>query len=142
MRVGESIGLDRDDLDWAAGCLLVRKGKPGAPRELPLHQSTVRALADYARLRDRHWPCPKAPAFFLSLAGTRLFYENVNWTFRRLVRQTGLPARAVRASTTCATVSRLSPSPTGMPPASMSPHRCRPCRPTWAMPIPAGRTGT
>jgi len=96
MRVGETIALDRDDLDWAAGCLLVRKGKPGAPRELPLHQSTLRALAAYARLRDWHWPCPKAPAFFLSMAGTRLFYENVNWTFRRLVRQAGLAARGSR----------------------------------------------
>lgn len=93
MRVGEAIGLDRDDLDQTAGCLVVRKGKPGAPRELPLHQTTIDALAAYASLRDRHWPCPKAPAFFLSTAGTRLFYENINRTFRRLVRQAGLPAR-------------------------------------------------
>ncbi len=92
MRVGEAIGLDRHDLDWTAGCLIVREGKPGACRELPLHESTLDALAEYAHLRDRHWPHPKAPAFFVSTVGKRLLYENINWTFRRLLRQAGLPA--------------------------------------------------
>ena len=92
MRVGEAIGLDRHDLDWAAGCLVVREGKPGAPRELPLHETTIDALAEYAHLRDRHWPHPKAPAFFVSTVGKRLLYENINWTFRRLLRQSGLAA--------------------------------------------------
>jgi len=84
MRVGEAIGLDADDLDFEAGCLLVREGKRGALRELPLHETTTEALGAYAELRRRHWPHPKVPAFFLSDAGTRLLYANVNWTFRRL----------------------------------------------------------
>lgn len=96
VRVGEAIALDRDDIDWTGGYLVVRDGKPGAPRELPLHETTLDALAAYACLRDRHWRRPKAPAFFLSSAGTRLLYDNVNRTFHRLVRHAGLPIRGTR----------------------------------------------
>jgi len=90
MRVGEAIWLDRSDVDQAAGCVTVRAGKFGASRELPLHHSTLQALEEYRQVRDRRWPRPKSPAFFLSTAGTRLFYENVYKTFRGLVAEAGL----------------------------------------------------
>jgi integrase len=96
IRVGEAIALDADDFDQEAGCLLVRGGKHSATRELPLHPSTSDALGAYAELRHRRWPHPKATAFLLSLAGTRLFYENVNSTFRLLLHQAGLPAEGTR----------------------------------------------
>ena len=90
MRVGEAIGLDRPDVDLAAGCVTVRGGKFGAGRELPLHDSTLRALQEYRGVRDQRWPCPTSPAFFLSGAGTRLFYENVYKTFRGLLAEAGV----------------------------------------------------
>jgi integrase/recombinase XerD len=93
MRVGEAIGLARDDLDWSHRRLIVREGKFGASRELPLHPSTIDALEMYAQLRDQCWPQPKSP-FFISMAGTRLIHENVHWTFRRLVRHVGLQPRS------------------------------------------------
>lgn len=93
MRVGEAIALDCEDVDFASGCMTVRAGKFGAARELPLHPSTLRALDAYRRLRDQRWPEPKAPAFFLSGAGTRLYYENVYKTFRGLVVRAGLTPR-------------------------------------------------
>ncbi|TME25722.1 MAG: integrase [Chloroflexi bacterium] len=93
MRVGEAIGLVRDDLDWSHRRLIIREGKFGASRELPLHPSTIDALEMYARLRDQCWPQPRSP-FFISMAGTRLIHENVHWTFRRLVRHVGLQPRS------------------------------------------------
>ena len=93
MRVGEAIGLVRDDLDWSHRRLIIREGKFGASRELPLHPSTIDALEMYAQLRDQCWPQPKSP-FFISMAGTRLIHENVHWTFRRLVRHVGLQPRS------------------------------------------------
>jgi integrase len=39
-------------------------------------------------------PRPTAPSLFISTAGTRLLYCNVNWTFLRLVRQAGLKPRS------------------------------------------------
>jgi integrase len=93
MRVGEVIGLVRDDLDWSHRRLIIREGKFGASRELPLHPSTIDALEMYAQLRDQCWPPPRSP-FFISMAGTRLIHENVHWTFRRLVRHVGLQPRS------------------------------------------------
>ena len=93
MRVGEAIRLDRSDVDLAAGCVTVRGGKPGARRELPLHDSTLRALREYCHMRDQRWLHPTSPAFFLSTAGTRLFYANVYKTFRGLLAEAGLRPR-------------------------------------------------
>jgi integrase/recombinase XerD len=94
MRVGETIGLDRTDLDRVERTLLVKNAKFGDTRLLPLHPSTVGALAGYAELRDRHRPQPTSPAFFISTAGTRLHYTNVNRTFHALARAAGLNARS------------------------------------------------
>jgi integrase len=96
MRVGETIHLDRLDLDPNEGIITVRDGKFGKSREVPLHPSTLDALLEYARHRDRRFPHPKSSAFFLSLAGTRLIYKNVHLTFLRLVEWAGLAQRQPR----------------------------------------------
>ena len=94
LRVGEAIRLDRGDLDLERALLLVRDSKFGKSRELPLHATAVRALRGYLRRRQRLQPRPQAEALFVSLAGTRLRYCNVNWTFLRLVRRAGLEPRS------------------------------------------------
>jgi integrase len=83
MRVGEAIGLDRDDFDAICGVLTIRKGKFGKSRELPLHPSTITVLGDYLRRAERPRQSPNVPALFLSPAGTRLLYTNVQNTFQR-----------------------------------------------------------
>jgi integrase len=95
IRVGEAIGLDRGDLDLAAGRLTVRYGKFGKARELALHPTTVNALRRYQRLRDRLAPSTGATPLFVSNAGTRLIYCNVHATFHRLIAQAGLRPRSV-----------------------------------------------
>jgi integrase len=94
MRVGEAIRLDRGDVDWKHGLLIVRKSKFGKSREIPLHETAVRALRDYSRKRDRLRATQSVPAVFISTAGTRLLYCNVNWTFLRLVQRAGLKPRS------------------------------------------------
>lgn len=94
MRVGEAIALDRGDVDLAAGRVTVRSGKFGKTRELALHRSTVQQLRRYQRLRRRFAPNTATPAFFVSLAGTRLRYCNVHHAFHRLVRLAGLEPRS------------------------------------------------
>lgn len=93
MRIGELIALDRCDVNFQTGCVLVRGGKFGATRELPLRPSTVDALKHYTQVRDQHLACPGSPAFFLSTAATRLFYANVYKTFQRLAAAAGLEQR-------------------------------------------------
>jgi integrase/recombinase XerD len=92
MRIGEAIALDRDDVDLAAGLVTVRAGKWGAARELPLHDTTLRALDEYRQLRDGRWPHPKAPAFFVSMRGTRLLSGHIREAFRDLRQHAGLTA--------------------------------------------------
>jgi integrase len=94
MRVGEAIGLDRGDLDAGQSLLTIRDGKFGKSRQLPLHASVLQALAGYASRRDASCRRPASPAFFLSLAGTRLIYSNVHFTFRQLTREAGLQPRS------------------------------------------------
>ena len=97
MRIGEAIRLDRNDLDFEAGVLTVWLSKFGKSRELPLHDSTLDALHAYLRRRDLLHSRPSAPSLFISTAGTRLLYCNVQWTFGRLVRQAGLKPRSANS---------------------------------------------
>lgn len=94
MRVGEAIRLDRPDLDLATGIITVRQSKFGKTRLLPLHASTVTALQDYLRLRDRLCPRPATPAVLISPAGTRLLYCNVHATWKLLAATAGLAPRS------------------------------------------------
>jgi integrase len=94
LRIGEALALDRQDVDLNRGALLVH-GKGGHEREVPLHDTTTAALAQYDRLRDRHHPRPATPAFF-SPRGVRLSSGTFHDTFRGLVRRAGLEGRGER----------------------------------------------
>jgi len=96
MRIGEAIKLDRGDVDWAQGVLLIRESKFGKSRLVPLALSAMTALQTYAGLRDQFQPRPQDPSFFVSLAGKRLLYAVVSQTFRQLVDDAGVGAGAPR----------------------------------------------
>ncbi len=94
MRIGEAIKLDRSDVDWAHGVLLIRESKFGKSRLVPLHPSSMQALEGYARLRDHLHPQPAEPAFLVSLKRKRLLYAVVQQTFRQLINSAGIGATA------------------------------------------------
>ena len=97
LRIGEATKLDRSDLDWADGVLLIRESKFGKSRLVPLHASSMAALAVYAELRDELQPRPKEPSFFVSLTRKRLSYAVVSETFRQLIDNAGVGAGAPSA---------------------------------------------
>ncbi len=68
LRMGEALAVDDEDFDADAGVLLVRHGKFGKSRLLPLHQSTVTALTGYRAVRDASFPTPISPALLVSQA--------------------------------------------------------------------------
>jgi len=90
MRTNEPLRLDRDDVDFANAVLTVRGGKFGKSRYVPIHPSTQHALRRYAAHRDRLYPSPQSPSFFLSEQGTRITEWSVRWTFVKLSHQIGL----------------------------------------------------
>jgi integrase/recombinase XerD len=94
LRVGEAIKLDRNDVDWSDGVLLIRESKFGKSRLVPLQTSSMKALTDYARLREQLQPHAEDPAFFTSLTRKRLLYAVVGETFRRVVDDAGIGADA------------------------------------------------
>jgi integrase len=97
MRPGEALALDRQDINLRHGVVHVRAGKQKKQREVPLHPSTIRALRNYARLRDARFPEPSTPAFFIGARGRRVPRQELNRTFTQLVREVGLEGRGARA---------------------------------------------
>ena len=90
MRIGEAVGLDRDDVDFDAGVITIRHAKFDRSRLVPLHATTTAALRTYAAERDRLRPPRGSTAFFVSGAGTRLGRSNVAKTLRRITTAMGL----------------------------------------------------
>jgi integrase len=96
MRVGEAVGLERDDVDLRAGVVTIREAKFDRSRLVPLHPSTTEALSDYAAKRDRLCPRPRSTAFFLSAVGTRLERSAVDKTLRKITTSMGIRTTSVR----------------------------------------------
>jgi integrase/recombinase XerD len=90
MRLGEALGLDRQDVDLHQGLLTVRLAKGNKSRWVPIHSTTQGKLRQYAGLRDRRCPHPQSPSFLLSEQGTRLTVWIARYWFIRLSHQIGL----------------------------------------------------
>ena len=95
MRVGEAVGLDRDDVDLRAGVITIRHAKFDRPRLVPLHPTVTEVLSRYATERDRLCPRPRARAFFVSSAGTRLDRSGVAKTLRTITTSLGMRTKTV-----------------------------------------------
>ena len=93
MRIGEAIGLDRDDFDAGSGMVTIRHGKFDKARALPLHPSTVAALDDYLRRDDRPRPA-SMPPLLISSRGKRLRYGTVQPIFHKLLHHCGIAPRS------------------------------------------------
>lgn len=96
MRVGEAIGLGRDDVDLTDGLLNIGEAKCGRSRMVPLHPSTIDALRSYTERRDWLCPTPRSTAFFLSSVGTALDYGGVHRTYVQCTTAIGLRTPSLR----------------------------------------------
>jgi integrase/recombinase XerD len=94
MRVNEALGLDRVDVDLESGILHIRRTKFGKSRYVPVHASTVEALKRYTQVRDRLFPAPLIPAFFISEKGSRITEWMARYTFAKISQRIGLRASA------------------------------------------------
>ena len=96
MRVGEAVGLDRDDVEFTAGVITIRQAKFDRTRLVPLHPTTTAALRAYGTKRDLLCPVPSSAAFFLSSVGTRLDRSAVAKTLRDITTAMGLRTDTIR----------------------------------------------
>jgi integrase len=84
LRISEALKLGRGDVEWAHGTLMIRESKFHKSRLVPLDPSGVRAMREYAQLRDHFHPIPQTDVFFVSERGSPLSYSAVRSTFRKL----------------------------------------------------------
>jgi len=84
LRVSEALHLKVAEVDLQQGLLLVREGKFGQTRWVPLHPTALPPLRLYHQQRQKYFPL--AECFFTSEAGTALLYTTVNAVFSRLRR--------------------------------------------------------
>jgi len=96
MRLGEAVGLDRDDVELAAGVITIRHAKFDRSRLVPLHPTTTEAMSGYSTRRDQLCPRPSSTAFFVSAAGTRLERSAVDKTLRKITSSMGIRTATVR----------------------------------------------
>jgi len=100
MRVGEVLNLQPGDIDWTERVLTIRQAKFGKSRLVPLHATTLKALATFVQHRDRFFAQlpsqPELSHFFVTSRGTRLQVTHVNRVFLIISRQIGLRAPNAR----------------------------------------------
>lgn len=97
IRIGEAIRLDRSDIDIDRSLLTVRDSKNEKRREVPLHTSTMAALAAYGADRDRHIRSASGDSFFVSTLGSRLHPLTIGQVWRRLIASAEITPRGERA---------------------------------------------
>jgi integrase/recombinase XerD len=84
LRLGETLALDRADVDLDAALLTVI-GKNQRTRLIPLHPTTVVMLAHYTARRDRLCPAATSAGFFLTTTGHRPLQRGLQETFAKLL---------------------------------------------------------
>jgi len=89
-RVGETVALDRDDMDLCTGVISIRYGKFGKSRFIPVHETTRDVLEGYASMRDAILPTLATSAFFVSERGRRMTQWSAQHNFAKVLRTIGL----------------------------------------------------
>jgi len=90
LRISEALALARQDVDLHEGLLTIRHSKFGKSRLVPLHRSTQRVLAQYAKRRDQKLASNATVSFLVSDRGRPLESSTVRRTFYQLSHHTGL----------------------------------------------------
>jgi len=94
LRVSEALHLKVAEVDLQQGLLLLREGKFGQTRWVPLHPTALRPLRRYNQQRQQCFPL--AEHFFTSESGVALRYSSVHAVFlslRRTIVCEGNPPR-------------------------------------------------
>lgn len=93
LRSSEVVALDDGDLDHRQATLLVRRTKFGKSRLVPLHASTMEALATHQAIRDQIVRQRRDDALFVSERGVRITQNAAEYTFARVSAQIGVRPR-------------------------------------------------
>lgn len=88
LRISEALHLSRGDVCFESKLLVVKKTKFNKSRTVPLHPTTVEALRDYTRFRDKSVPFTSSPdVFFMLDNGCPLNYRQALYAFQTIRSQ-------------------------------------------------------
>lgn len=90
IRISEALNLKMTDVDLDNAVLSIHSTKFGKSRLVPLHQSTVKALADYREKRALFLKGRQSPYWFVNRNGKQLRCDTFDRQFRRLTKKLGL----------------------------------------------------
>lgn len=90
LRISEAMKLRIDDVNLDEGLLTIKGTKFGKSRLVPLHPTTIKALADYAKRRASLLGKTRLPTFFVNERRSPLSDTNIHDTFVKLRRNAGL----------------------------------------------------
>jgi integrase len=94
LRISEALNLSRDDVDFQNKLLVVKETKFSKSRYVPMHPTTVEALKNYVRFRDRLVPeTPFCKSFFLLDNGFSLNYRQALYAFQLIRGQLEWPGK-------------------------------------------------
>lgn len=88
LRIAELSALDRADIDYEDGTILVRRGKGGGARMLPLHPIAAEALQKYLAVRQ-----DTEEALFLSRLGRRASIRTLRDVVYSVAKTAGISKR-------------------------------------------------
>jgi integrase len=91
MRIGEALALDTTSIDLGRATITVT-GKHGNKRRLPVHSSTIAALAGYLQTSRDLVGSPDDQALFVTVHATRPHAGNLQRAFRTVTRACRIPA--------------------------------------------------
>lgn len=93
LRIGELVALDVDDVPISArkGMVIVRSGKRGRYREVPLHVDARVAIRAWLDARPANPGADQTPALLLNLRGDRLSTRSVDDLIDRIAEDAKLP---------------------------------------------------
>lgn len=91
IRIGEGLALNLEDLHCDQQCLWIAEGKFRKARWVPLSSSTCDQLQRYIRMRQEISPRSPDSPLFLNQRSRRLNHVTVGKSFRKLLKQSGIP---------------------------------------------------
>ncbi|MDX2105604.1 MAG: tyrosine-type recombinase/integrase [Candidatus Melainabacteria bacterium] len=92
LRISECAALNIDDvpLSERKGLVIIRVGKGGGYREIPLNSQCREALQNWIAQRKKKFPDNLDPAFFISNLGQRLSIDGIDHAIRKLAKSAKL----------------------------------------------------
>ncbi len=93
LRLSELVGLDVHDLDSADKTVLIRNGKGGKSRIVPVGKCALKSISAWLIVRDAILGADETQAIFISRRGKRMARRTVQARLERWRKKNGLPER-------------------------------------------------